>query len=709
MEAARPSNTTRSRFVGVLAGVLCLAIFTADVLAPDGVAAGVPYVAVVVLTLGMTSAAATWLAAAAGLVLVAAGHALSPPADVSIEFTNRILAAAAILATASLALLRRQGDRERGRAAFEAHELRQRLELLHRISRSCQASLPVDLIVAQVVQELHRTFPRYRAAYCTIDDAGRLEITRCANPDGMCDVQGITMDLSCAPDYVAALRRHECLAIADVEEEPAIAPIVPILLEGDVRALLDMPVLRGPGLVGLLCFDAPAPHAWSAHEIETPREVGDALAVIVKEAEARAEHARAQERLRETAESVQRVNRELERATREAESSNQAKSTFLANMSHEIRTPLTAILGYGEILDEYAGEGKLPDECRESVEAIRQSGEHLLRIINDVLDLSKIEAGKLEVERKSFSVARMLAAIQSILQPRADESGLSLATAFEGPIPATLVSDPLRVRQILINLVGNALKFTSEGGVRIVLSLVRDGSGDEGTLRFDVADTGIGMTEEQAARLFRPFTQAERTIARDYGGTGLGLAISRRLARALGGRLELARTAPGEGSVFRFEIPSGSLDGIEMLDAPPAAPLERSPTREPKRLDCRVLVAEDNLMNQHLLVRLLERAGAEVAVASDGEQALEAILRGQESPRPFDLVLMDMQLPGVDGYAATRNLRGKGIDVPVIALTASALEGDRQKCLAAGCDEHQPKPIDRATLLDTVRRHLPPR
>jgi PAS domain S-box-containing protein len=401
-----------------------------------------------------------------------------------------------------------------------------------------------------------------------------------------------------------------------------------------------------------------------------------------------------------------------------AEAATRAKGEFLANMSHEIRTPMTAILGYADLL---AGQLHQPEHL-ESLNIIRRNGDHLLTIINDILDFSKIDAGKLQVERQAWSPVVVASEVVSLMRVRAHGKGLDLKLEFAGPVPKTVLTDMARLRQILLNLVGNAVKFTETGSVRIVIGLA-DREAPQPKLVYEVVDTGIGMTAAQADNLFQPFQQAEASTARKFGGTGLGLAISKRLAVFLGGDITVSSQS-GQGSTFALSIDPGPLEGVALLDqpneaiaAPAAIPASGNPL---PNLNCRILLAEDGPDNQRVISFLLTKAGAEVTTVDNGRKALETALaafRGRrfDDPRtPFDIVLMDMQMPVMDGYEATRRLREEGYTGPIIALTAHAMADDRQKCLDAGCDDYATKPIDRAALLGTIaamlekRRNLQP-
>jgi PAS domain S-box-containing protein len=399
-----------------------------------------------------------------------------------------------------------------------------------------------------------------------------------------------------------------------------------------------------------------------------------------------------------------RLTAELEDAREMAETASRSKSEFLANMSHEIRTPMTAILGYADLLLE---RGRHEPDMLDGLRIIRRNGEHLLSLINDILDISKIEAGAMIVERIPCSPLRLVEDVTSLMRVRAAERGLSLSVEFASPVPEQIASDPVRLRQILVNLVGNAIKFTERGGVRIVLGC-DEPEGENPRMFFEIVDTGIGMSQEQVDRLFNAFYQADASTSRRYGGTGLGLTISRRLAHLLGGTITVDST-PGEGSTFRATVETGPLEGAVMVggrqgtgrrarDGKPAW------TPPPVCLDARLLLAEDGPDNQRLISFLLRKAGAIVDVVGNGRAARDKALAADREGRPYDVVLMDMQMPEMVGYTATSELRGAGYASPVIALTAHAMSGDREKCLAAGCDDYLSKPIEREALLEAIGR-----
>lgn len=398
---------------------------------------------------------------------------------------------------------------------------------------------------------------------------------------------------------------------------------------------------------------------------------------------------------------------ELELATREAQQASTAKSYFLANMSHEIRTPMTAILGYSEqLLDPSISEVERLD-C---VRTIHRNGEHLLAIINDILDVTKIEAGRMSVERIKVNVIQIVGEVASLCRVKAIEKGLSMSINFDGGIPEFIHSDPTRLRQILVNLVNNAIKFTERGEVRVSVSAKQSDSGTWSVI-FSVRDTGIGMTPEQAARLFKSFTQADESMSRRFGGTGLGLVISRSLARILGGDISV-QSQVGLGSCFTAHIDGGAAEGAAMRYGVSEAECLASvqhvdvsgsvTTAAQYRLDLRMLLVEDGPDNQRFISALLRKAGAEVTIAENGAIAVEEALGALEQGRPFDVILMDMQMPVMDGYSATRLLRSKGYQGLIIALTAHAMVEDRQKCEQAGCDDYLTKPVHRVRMLERL-------
>jgi signal transduction histidine kinase/CheY-like chemotaxis protein/HPt (histidine-containing phosphotransfer) domain-containing protein len=389
---------------------------------------------------------------------------------------------------------------------------------------------------------------------------------------------------------------------------------------------------------------------------------------------------------------------QVHQAKEAAELANLSKSAFLANTSHEIRTPMTAILGYAEMLLD---PKQTSDERANCARTIRRNGEHLLAIINDILDISKIEAQKVNVEKLSCELPQLVADVVGLTRPWAIKKGLEFDIAFDKMIPRLIQTDPLRAKQVLVNLVGNAIKFTQTGKIRI--SIYREITYFGHTLRFEVIDTGIGMTPQQIGKLFQPFTQADASTTRRFGGTGLGLTISKRLAKLLGGDIAV-KSEPGQGSTFIFTLDGGPREGIELIEnmtADQLATATEADRKEDVALTGRVLLAEDGEDNQDLISTHLRKAGAEVVIAANGRLAVEAA-----KAEKFDLILMDMQMPELDGYGATRELRAAGFNLPIVALTANAMAEDRVKCLEAGCTDYMSKPIARFHLLTTVNRYL---
>lgn len=384
----------------------------------------------------------------------------------------------------------------------------------------------------------------------------------------------------------------------------------------------------------------------------------------------------------------------LQRAKRSAEAANRSRGEFLANMSHEIRTPMSAILGHADILRDHL---KDPDNMQ-VVETIRRNGRFLLEIINDILDLSKIDAGKLEIDREPMHPDRVVAEVRSLMDVRASEKGLPLTIEFKNLIPEQIESDPIRLRQVLVNLLGNAIKFTDQGNVRLVISYDED----QQRLTFDVIDTGIGIRRDDLQVIFEPFMQADNSATRSFGGTGLGLAICRRLAQALGGQVT-AQSKLGNGSQFTLSI-----------DAPAVGPLiqpnlsldDRGESNASQiRLTGHYLIVDDRRDIRYLAQHFIEKAGGTVTTATNGREAVEAVMSASSSE--LDLIVMDMQMPVMDGYEATRELRRRGCELPIIALTANAMKSDRDQCLAAGCTDYTTKPLDRDYLIRLIDQLTP--
>ena len=391
----------------------------------------------------------------------------------------------------------------------------------------------------------------------------------------------------------------------------------------------------------------------------------------------------------------------IQKASKQANASSLAKDALLANMSHEIRTPMTAILGYCELmLDPEITES----ERDYSIHVVRRNGQHLLNLINDILDFSKIEAGKVEVEKVPVSPCDILNDVMDLFGGEAAETGIQLTIEVPDSIPDRVLSDPTRLKQMLLNLVGNASKFTDKGSIRVVASC------DKATelLKLEVIDTGIGIPPAQLSSLFLPFKQGDPSMNRRFGGTGLGLTITRQIALMLGGDVTVTSVV-GQGSKFTLTVATGSLEGVDMVDAS-ITNLDR-PTPimindELPTIKGRVLVVEDGNDNQCLIEHILRKAGAYVYVVENGAAGVDAAMTDLQRGNPFDIILMDMQMPIMDGYDATALLREKGYSGTIIALTAHAIKGEKEKCLEAGCDHYLSKPIDRAELIREIANHI---
>jgi signal transduction histidine kinase/CheY-like chemotaxis protein/HPt (histidine-containing phosphotransfer) domain-containing protein len=400
----------------------------------------------------------------------------------------------------------------------------------------------------------------------------------------------------------------------------------------------------------------------------------------------------------------------LTRARRHAENAARAKSEFLANMSHEIRTPMNGVLGFAELMLQ----GDLAQDQRRFAELIVQSGRSMMMLLNDVLDLSKIESGQFAIDRAPVDLHASLAECAALHRPAAARKGLVLTLESDGaddpdsrPADARapwILTDGLRLRQIMLNLIGNAVKFTEAGHIRISYHVSRH------EVRVTVADSGIGISPLQLETIFHPFTQGEADVARRFGGTGLGLSISRQLAVLLGGRIEVEST-PGEGSRFALVLPAAFAPPVPGPAALPAASLVPDLPPEPLA-PARILMAEDHDINRLLVTEMLERCGQDVDVAHDGNEAIAMVIDHVMRGRPYDLVLMDVQMPDCDGLAATRAIRAEGIGpglLPIIALTANAYPEDIAAARAAGMQGHLAKPVDFAQLARTLQRWLPTR
>lgn len=414
-----------------------------------------------------------------------------------------------------------------------------------------------------------------------------------------------------------------------------------------------------------------------------------------------------------------RAEQALREAKEQAESASRYKSDFLASMSHEIRTPMTAIVGYADMILRSSAS---PEDRAQWSRSIRQNADYLLSLVNGILDLSKVEAGQMTLDRREFDVPELVAEIDSLFRPRCSERMLAFTVRFDSPVPRRITSDPTKVKQVLVNLLSNAVRFTDAGRVDVVARYLPPETDDTltpgGSLEFSVRDTGIGIPPDRVGLLFAPFSQVH-TQTPTRGGTGLGLAISRRIARLLGGDVAVS-SEPGVGStfVFRLDLAAGDLHADRELIHPSQlaarepdafqSPGSAHAPGTPRFSGRRILLVDDNPDNLRIVRFFLEETGATVTTAEDGARCLAAVFGAAAANLPFDAVLLDMQMPVMDGYTAAAQLRRAGVPVPVIALTAYAMSGDRDRCLAAGCDDYLSKPVVPAELYAALRRFITP-
>jgi signal transduction histidine kinase/CheY-like chemotaxis protein len=407
---------------------------------------------------------------------------------------------------------------------------------------------------------------------------------------------------------------------------------------------------------------------------------------------------------------LQQREEDLRSSRDRAEAASIAKGEFLANMSHEIRTPMTAILGYTELLCETGDIRLAPQERLDAIRTIQHNSKHLLDIINDILDISKIEAGKMTVDLQECDLVELMEEVECLMRHRAQSKRLDLSIVYYGLVPERIQTDSTRLRQMLLNLIGNAIKFTEHGSVRVEVRFLHE---PVPRLQIDVIDTGIGIPLDRQATLFQPFVQADSSMTRRFGGTGLGLVISERLARMLEGDLAIVASQPGYGTRFRLTLPSVDIASVRWT-APSKQRKRQNTQLEELRVvahqaiaGARVLLAEDGPDNQRLVRHLLETAGAHVELAENGQIASRKALAALDAGAVYDVILMDMQMPEMNGYEATALLRAHGYAKSIVALTAHAMSGDRQKCIDAGCDDFLTKPISREALHDAVAKCMP--
>ena len=597
------------------------------------------------------------------------------------------------------------------RRIIEAHE-----RIRNSVMEALAAGTPLAEILDVLVRGLEKESPTRVISILLLDREGRHLLTGAAPslPEFYTSaINGVEIGPGVGSCGTAAYLRERVI-VEDIQQHPYWASYKELAASAGLAACWSLPIFGESGKVlgTFAIYDTKVgcPSEADLDFIQAAVQVAG-LAIERKQAdEERRQYLMqvetSRDRIAEQSVELIQQSEELARARDEAEAAARAKSEFLANMSHELRTPLTAILGYADLLYDECDLSRVPQKSLETIDVIRSNGRHLQELIDDILDLSKIEAGRMTLEKLQVSPIKLAQDVLRLMQLRARERNLTLRCEILYPLPDKIATDALRVRQVLVNLVGNAIKFTEVGEVTVTIGYDRA----VGSLRFSVTDTGIGMEPEQVDRLFAPFTQADTSMSRRFGGTGLGLSISRRLAHMLGGNIRV-ESQRGVGSTFTLEIAAEFYpDTVLLTDAPQPTGerlvVPQTLAKPAANLSGRILLAEDVIANQKLISFLLQKNGAEVEVVENGRLAVDQALAAQQAGTPFDLILMDIQMPVMDGYAATSTLREAGYCGRIVALTAHATGDDRQRCLDSGFDGFAVKPIQKEQLFATCREHL---